>query len=217
MRDLVEEILELIKRQVDDLQEELVAPYVWKKYKDPFKLLISIVLSIRSKEENTFKACENLFSKVKSLEDLLKLSEAEIESLIKPCGLSRQKAKWIKSLAKYYIENGSFPEDLNDLIKLPGVGRKVANVYLAIALNKDVIAVDTHVHRVFNRLGLVSTKTPEETERELYKIVPKRWWRKINEVVVKFGRNICLPRKPKCTVCLVKEYCKYYQKNCRNK
>ena len=208
----IEEILNLVEKQVENIDDELVAHYVWKKYKDPFKLLISIVLSIRSKEENTFKACENLFSKVKSPEDLLNLSEAEIENLIKPCGLSKQKAKWIKDLAKYYIENGNFPENLNDLTKLPGVGRKVANVYLAIALNKDVIAVDTHVHRVFNRIGIISTKTPEEMEQELYRIVPKHWWKKINEIIVKFGRNVCLPKKPKCEVCLIKKYCKYYLK-----
>ena len=207
----INEILRILKKETEKYNEILVSDYVWKKYRDPLKVLIAIVLSIRSKEENTLKSCENLFSKIKTPEDLLNIPEDQVISLIKPCGLPKQKARWIKEIAKYYIDNHyKLPKNTNELIKLPGVGRKVANVYLSVVYGENVIAVDTHVHRIFNRLGIVSTKTPEETEKELYKIIPKRWWKNINKIFVKFGRNVCLPRNPKCEICPIKNKCKYY-------
>ncbi len=220
-------ILRKIENYVKNLNDKLAVPYILEKYKDPFKVLISTVISIRTREEQTIEASEKLFTKAPTPWDILELSDQELESILRKCGLYKQKVKWIKEISRRWIEylrklgirnkDEYKPVKICDesfLLSLPGVGRKVLNVYLSLVCGKDVIAVDTHVHRIANRLGWVNTRTPEETEKQLYKIIPKEYWRKINRLLVLFGRNVC-SYKPKCEICPIKEYCKFYKENKR--
>ncbi|MEM0350302.1 MAG: endonuclease III [Archaeoglobaceae archaeon] len=173
---------------------------------EPFQVLIATILSARTRDEQTARAVERLFSRAKTVEDIAKMEIEEIEDLIRNVGFYRVKAKRIKELAEI-LSKRSFPETLEELLELPGVGRKTANILLSY-LGKPAIAVDTHVHRISNRLGLVKTKRPEETEEELKKLFPKELWSKINYVFVGFGQTVCLPRKPICDECPVSDVCK---------
>lgn len=180
-----------------------------KKTRDPFRLLIGAIISTRTKDEVTAQSVERLFSLVKTPEDLAKLDVSEIEKLIYPCGFYRNKAKILKNLAEILVKDygGKVPDTMEELLKLPGVGRKVANIVLSRAFGKDAIAVDTHVHRISNRLGLVRTKSPEETEKRLMEVVPKEWFSRFNELLVAFGQVICRPISPKCHLCPIESYC----------
>ena len=191
-----------------------VPPHPYKS-REPFRVLIATVISQRTKDEVTYTVAEKLFEKYPLPRDLKNAPTDDIAHLIYPAGFYNQKAKKIKEIAKIIDEDydGKVPDNLEDLLKLPGVGRKTANIVLSRCYDKDVIAVDTHVHRISNRLGWVNTKTPEETERELMKVLPKKYWREINELLVMFGRTICRPVAPKCDVCPIKKYCKYYKEN----
>jgi len=183
--------------------------------KTPFKILISTVLSQRTRDENTIKASKALYKLASTPRKILKLNQKKIEQAIKPAGFYKNKAKTIKKLCKVLIEKhkGEVPSNFQALVALPGVGRKTANCVLVYAFRKPAIPVDTHVHRVSNRLGIVKTKTPEQTEFALVKIVPKRYWIDLNDSFVKFGQQICLPVKPKCPNCPVNKFCDYYQTN----
>jgi len=180
--------------------------FVLERDRDPFKILVSAILSTRTRDEKTAKAVERLFSRVKGIEDLRKMEEEEIAELIRDVGFYRNKAKILKKLAESVRE---VPRTLDELLKLPGVGRKVANIVLSEAFGVDTIAVDTHVHRIANRLGIVRTKNPEETERELRKIVPKKYWRRINRAFVGYGQTVCKPIKPRCDECKLRDTCAY--------
>ncbi len=180
------------------------------KERDPFKVLIKTVLSQRSRDENTDIASEKLFnSGYDNPQALANAKEEELYELIKPAGLYRQKAKKIIQIAKTIVEKhgGKVPDTLEELTSLPGVGRKTANIVLYVAFSKPAIAVDTHVHRISNRLGWVKTKKPEETEKELMKILAKNLWGPINGSMVEFGRRICRPISPKCEECPLKNLC----------
>ena len=183
--------------------------YSFKGKRNPFQILISAILSTRTRDEQTIKVCERLFRIVEKPEDLLKLSEEELADLIREVGFHRTKAKNLRRVAEILVkEYGSkVPDSLEELLKLPGVGRKVANIVLANAFGKPAIAVDTHVHRIANRMGVVRTKRPEETERELMKIVPKELWHKVNKPFVGFGQTVCKPQKPLCEECPFKDVC----------
>jgi len=178
--------------------------------KNPFKVLISCVLSQRSKDEMTDKITNNLFNLINSPNDLLKIENNKLEKILYSIGFYKVKAKRLKEISKILIDNydGMVPDNLNELLKLPGVGRKTANIVITKGFNKDGIAVDTHVHRISNRLGLVKTKKPENTEFELRKIVPKKYWIELNDYLVNFGKNICTPISPKCSICPIEKYCK---------
>ncbi len=180
------------------------------KDRDPFRVLIKTILSQRTKDENTDRAAERLFSAgYDTPEKLAKAKPEEIYDLIRPAGMFRQKAERIIEVSKMIVENfsGNVPDNLEDLLKLPGVGRKTANIVLYVSFGKPALAVDTHVHRISNRLGWVRTKTPEETEFELMKLLPKDLWGPINGSMVEFGRRICLPRNPRCGKCPFKGEC----------
>ena len=211
--DKVNEIIQLMIKTLEknNIKEELASPYIWEKYKDPLKVLITIIISVRTKEEKTFEVSERFFNKFKSLDDIRSAKIDEIKEVLRDIGLYNQKAKWIKEIADLWDYSRQCDEEF--IRKLPGVGRKVANVYLSIVCNKEYIAVDSHVHRISNRIGIVSTKKPEQTEIELYKVISKDYWRDINRLFVIFGRNICKPINPKCEICEVKKLCKYYKKN----
>ena len=179
----------------------------------PFSILIGTILSARTRDENTAKVVKKLFSKYKNAKQLSKAKLNDIEKIIKSIGFYHVKAKRIIDVAKIIHEkyNGKVPDNFENLLDLPGVGRKTANCVLVYAFDKPAIPVDIHVHRISNRLGLVDTKTPEETEFELRKKIPKKYWLKINDTFVMYGQNICKPITPMCDVCKITKNCKYYK------
>jgi endonuclease-3 len=180
---------------------------------DPFQILIGTILSHRTRDENTALAVENLFSVYTTPEELSKADEAEVRELIRPSGFYNMKARNIIRVSKQLVDDfgGKVPDSVEDLLTLHSVGRKTANCVLVYAFNKPAIPVDTHVHRISNRLGLVRTKTPEETEERLVKIVPRRYWLEVNDLFVRFGQTICKPVGPKCARCSLAGTCPYYK------
>ncbi|MFQ5901673.1 MAG: endonuclease III domain-containing protein, partial [Thermodesulfobacteriota bacterium] len=174
-----------------------------QRSKDPFKVLVSCILSLRTKDAVTEQASERLFNIAKSPEDILRLSTEEIEEVIYPVGFYRVKARNIKTISKAMIERfgGRVPDELEGLLSLNGVGRKTANLVLTEGYGKDGICVDTHVHRICNRWGYVKTKTPFDTEMALRKKLPKEYWKVINFLLVVYGQNICKPISPYCSIC----------------
>jgi len=200
------------------LTEELKkynAPVLSKKWqeikKTPFTTLISCILSLRTKDQVTEQASIRLFTKYNTPKTLSKASIDEIEKLIFPVGFYHTKAKRIKNISKTLLEkyNGKVPEDFNELLKLKGVGRKTANIVMVFGFNKkNFIPIDVHCHRIPNRLGWIKTKTPEETETKLKKILPKKYWPDFNHLIVQFGQSICVPVSPFCSKCPIEKYCK---------
>ncbi len=198
--------------KIEEYSKNLKVPLVTLiavKRKSHFSTLISAILSSRTRDEITGKVMENFLKKVKDFNDLKKLKIKEIEKLIYPVGFYKTKAKILKRLSEKIIEkyDGKIPDKFEELVKLPGVGRKVANLILIEIFKKDEICVDTHVHRISNRLGWVSTKKPEETERKLKEIFPREYWNRINRALVAFGQGVCKPLKPLCEVCPAQNFC----------
>ena len=179
----------------------------------PFSILIGTILSARTKDENTTKVVKKLFSRYKTAKALANAKIKDVEKIIKSIGFYHVKAKRIIEVASIINSqyNGKVPKDFEKLVNLPGVGRKTANCVLVYAFDQPAIPVDVHVHRISNRLGLVKTKTPEETEMELMKKIPKRYWLEINDTFVMYGQNICKPISPMCNVCKIKRKCNYYK------
>lgn len=179
----------------------------------PFSILIGTILSARTKDEATTKAVKELFSKYKNPKELAAAKIKDIEKIIKSIGFFHVKSKRIIEVAQiiHTKYKDKVPEDLDTLIQLPGVGRKTANCVLVYAFEKPAIPVDIHVHRISNRLGLVDTKNPEDTEQELMKKIPKKYWIDINDTFVMYGQNICKPISPMCSVCKIKNNCKFYK------
>lgn len=187
-----------------------VAELISIRTNNPEKILLATILSARTKDETTAAASARLFSKIRSLNDLEIIPEKEIQQLIYPVGFYKTKAKHLKQLPKVLKEkfNSKIPETIEELIQLPGVGRKTANLVRAVAFNKPAICVDTHVHRIMNRLGYVKTRNPHETEMALRKKLPKQYWEKLNALFVAFGQTICTPVSPWCSRCPIRQYCK---------
>ncbi len=177
--------------------------------KDPFRVLIATVLSQRTRDEVTDRASEKLFAKYGTPAALEHADVGDIEELIREVGFYRIKAPRIKEIARIINNDfkGKVPSDMETLLSLPGVGRKTANCTLVYGFGKDALAVDTHVHRISNRLGLVKTKTPEETELKLRETLPRKHWKHINELLVRFGQDLCRPVGPKCSECPIAEMC----------
>ncbi|MBU0590579.1 endonuclease III [Candidatus Micrarchaeota archaeon] len=173
----------------------------------PFKILVFTMLSARTKDETTLKVVERLFQYVRTPEQLAKLKTSKLETLLYGVGFYRVKAKNLIETSKTIAKLGKVPDTLESLLQLPGVGRKTANIVLARAFGKNTLGVDVHVHRISNRLGLVKTKKPEETEMALIKIVPKQYLGKLNKSFVAFGQTICLPKTPRCTECPANSIC----------
>jgi endonuclease III len=180
---------------------------------DPFRILISTILSHRTRDENTTKATENLFSVYKTPEQLANADPKIVRSLIKPSGFYNMKTKNIMKAAKQLVDEfgGRVPDNEENLLKLHSVGRKTANCVLVYAFNKPAIPVDTHVHRISNRIGLVRTKKPEETEAALVDAVPRRYWLELNDLFVRFGQTTCKPIGPHCGACTLRGSCVYYR------
>ena len=179
----------------------------------PFSILIGTILSARTKDESTARVSKELFKKYKTAKQLGGAKIKDIEKIIKSIGFYHVKARRIIEVSKIIDSQykGKVPDNLEKLVELPGVGRKTANCVLVYAYEKPAIPVDIHVHRISNRLGLVQTKNPEETEFELMKKIPKKFWLDINDTFVMYGQNICKPISPMCNVCKIKNSCKYYK------
>ncbi len=179
---------------------------------DPFKILIGTILSARSRDENTSKIVRKLFQKYKNALELSNADLNDIKSIIHSIGFYNTKSERIKQASKIIVEkfHGIVPSELEDLLSLPGVGRKTANCVLVYAFNKPAIPVDTHVHRISNRIGIVKTQDVKKTEEELIKIVDKKYWLILNNIFVIYGQNICLPIRPKCQICSLKGICNFY-------
>ena len=179
----------------------------------PFKILIGTVLSARTRDENTTKAVTKLFKVYGTPQKLAKAKVKDVEKMIKSVGFYHVKSRRIIEVANIILSkyHGKVPADIDKLVEIPGVGRKTANCVLVYAFEKPAIPVDTHVHRISNRLGLVNTKTPEETEMELREKVPKKYWLPINNTFVMYGQNICKPISPMCNVCKIRNICDYFK------
>ena len=176
---------------------------------DPFLVLVATILSTRTKDETTSEVCDRLFKVVRQPRDFDRLTVKALERLIFPIGFYRTKAKHLKQLPAALDEHfgGRIPEEIDDLCKLSGVGRKVANLVRAVAFNKPAIRVDVHVHRICNRLGLLKTRAPFDTEMRLRKMLPRRYWITWNGFLVSFGQTVCTPLRPKCDICPIRRYC----------
>ena len=179
----------------------------------PFSILIGTILSARTKDESTTRVSKELFKKYKTAKQLANAKIKDVEKIIKSIGFYHVKARRIIEVSKIIDSQykGKVPDNLEKLVELPGVGRKTANCVLVYAYEKPAIPVDIHVHRISNRLGLVQTKNPEETEFELMKKIPKKFWLDINDTFVMYGQNICKPITPMCNVCKIKNSCNYYK------
>lgn len=180
-----------------------------KKKQDPFKILISTILSARTRDSNTRNATERLFAKYNTPQLIAEAPIDELEELVKVSGFYKVKAARIKEVSKILFDDyeSKVPADFEELINLPGVGAKTANCVLVYAFKVPAIPVDTHVYRICNRLSWTQAKNPEQTEKTLKKIVPKKLWIKINPVFVRFGQQICLPINPKCDTCPLSKIC----------
>jgi endonuclease-3 len=180
-----------------------------RKKRDPFKILMSTILSLRTKDEVTEEASKRLFAIADTPRDLSKTPVRRIERAIYPVGFYKTKARSIKRIAAEIDRDhaGVVPDSIDELLKFKGVGRKTANLVVTLGYGKDGICVDTHVHRVSNRLGLVKTKTPEQTEFALMNVLPRKHWIGYNELLVSFGQKVCKPISPLCSACPLEKKC----------
>ncbi|MFO8109264.1 MAG: endonuclease III [Thermoplasmata archaeon] len=178
----------------------------------PFEVLIATILSQRTKDVNTHKASKDLFQRFPNPKELAEAPLDEVKDLIYITGFYNVKAERIKEVAGIIHEeyDDRVPEDIDLLLELPGVGRKTANCVLVYGFGEAAIPVDTHVHRISNRLGMADADTPEKTEQQLEETMPRRYWIEINKLMVEFGKSICRPRKPKCNMCPLTDMCSYY-------
>lgn len=176
---------------------------------DPFKVLISTIISLRTKDEITLKSSLKLFNHADTPEQLLEFPLEELERIIFPAAFYKRKAVIIKEICEKLVNvyKSKVPENINDLLKLKGIGRKTATLVMIEGFGKNEVCVDTHVHRITNRIGLVKTKSPDKTEIELKKIIPVKYWVKLNEILVVYGQKICKPISPLCSSCFIDKYC----------
>ena len=198
-------IIEILKKTYPDATCSL-------DFKTPFELGIAVMLSAQCTDERVNKITPILFKRYKTPEDIINSSLEEIEEIIKPCGFYKNKAKNVLGYSKMIVEkyNGKMPETMEELVKLPGIGRKSANVIMLEAFNNPQgIAVDTHAKRIANRIGLSKEKEPLKIEQDLIKLIPKKYFKDVNHILVWHGRNICNARRPQCEKCPIRKYCEY--------
>jgi endonuclease-3 len=201
-------VLRRIRKEYPKFRMPIVTELVSRK-KDPYRVLISCLLSLRTKDEVTSLAQERLFREADTPERMADMERERIEELIYPVGFYRNKAKVLQEVSRTLIEehDGAVPDDLDELLRLKGVGRKTANLVITMGYDKPGICVDTHVHRITNRFGYVQTRTPDETEMALRTKLPKEHWVEINDLLVTWGQNICKPISPLCSKCAVFDLC----------
>jgi|TARA_B100001964_G_C14063051_1_gene522294 endonuclease-3 len=205
----ISKIISLLKKQIKQF-ENPISTEIGDRTRDPFQVLISCILSLRTKDTTTGPAAKRLFKLAKTPKGMLKLTNKQIEKAIFPVGFYPTKAKYIKKTCKSLIDNytSKVPHKEEELLKLPGIGRKCMGIVMCYGFNKNShIPVDTHVHKIANRLGWVRTKTPEKTEIQLTKTIPKKYWHDLNNLLVAHGQNICVPISPYCSKCSIKKYC----------
>lgn len=204
----IDKVVKQLREDLRDLPDPSVT-LVGKRWKSPFLVLISCILSLRTKDQTTLPASERLFKVADTPPSMLQLSTKKIEKLIYPVGFYKTKAIRIKEICQGIIEryDGKVPDDLDELLTLKGVGRKTANLVLTEGFGKLGVCVDTHVHRISNRFGYVKTSTPEQTETALRKKLPKKFWIEYNSLLVVWGQNICHPTSPWCSKCGVYKCC----------
>ena len=201
-------VMKVLEEEVNLLGLPIVTE-MSRRRRDPYRILISTLLSLRTKDETTREAAKRLLEKAPTAEKLLRLREETIRELIYPVGFYKTKAVVLKDVCRAILNQhgGKVPDDLDTLLELKGVGRKTANLVITLGYGKPGICVDTHVHRISNRLGYVRTKNPEETEFALRKKLPPRYWIPINDYLVAYGQNICKPVSPFCSRCRLVSYC----------
>ncbi len=204
-----------ITEKINKIMAELERCYSLRVFEgnNPYRVLIRTILSQRTRDENTDQASALLFSKHQTIEEIAEADVEDLEQLVHKAGFYHVKARRIKMVSQILLEDydGLVPDDVDELLNLPGVGRKTANCVLVYGFKKPAVCVDVHVHRISNRLGLVDTKYPEQTEIELIKVVPKYYWIELNDLLVQFGQTICRPVSPLHDECPISEWCKYYQ------
>lgn len=205
----LEKILRILKQEIKKWKVPAVGVIAEEAVDRPFETLVSCLLSLRTKDAVTEVASRMLLGRASTPQAILRLSEKTIEKLIYPVGFYRTKAKNLKRICKIIINqyDGRVPGTIDELLKLPGVGRKTANLVVTVGYDDYGICVDTHVHRISNIWGYVKTKTPEETEFALRKKLPKKYWKTFNDILVTFGQNLCVPVSPWCSRCPVEKNC----------
>jgi len=209
MNSEIEKIITIIRETVQKWREPVVTE-ITKRSRDPFKILISTIISLRTKDNVTREASKRLYEIADTPEKMLEHSTESIEKAIFPAGFYKNKAKTIHNISKILIKkyNGIVPDDIDELLTIKGIGRKTANLVVTMGYCKEGICVDTHVHRISNRLGYVATKNPTETEFALREKLPKQFWVEYNDLLVTFGQNLCVPISPHCSRCPIHNYCK---------
>ena len=185
-----------------------------EKFKDPFKVLICCILSLRTNDKTTYPCSLRMLELGTTPKDFLTIDVETLAKAIYPVGFYKNKAQQILDISKELVEkfNSKVPDSIEELVKFKGVGRKTANLVMAKGYCEPAICVDVHVHRISNRLGWVKTQTPDETEMELRKLIPKKYWLDLNTILVTFGQNLCKPQRPMCTECPIREYCESFQR-----
>lgn len=202
----IDKIVSLLK-DAKQPQSEFVK--LMDSFKNPYLVLIACILSLRTNDKTTYPATLRMLELAKTPKEMKNVSVEDLSKAIYPVGFYENKARQIIELSKTIDEElgGKVPDEIEDLIKFKGVGRKTANLVLSLGFNKPAICVDVHVHRIFNRLGYIKTKTPEETEFALREKLPQKYWIDINTLLVTHGQNVCKPIKPKCSECPIARYC----------
>jgi endonuclease III len=205
----LDKVIKILRKEVKKYTIPIVT-LIAQNEGNPFQVLISTILSLRTKDKTTAEAAKRIFKLSKDPLTMSKLTTKQIEKTIYPVGFYITKAKRIKEICKILLNkyNGKVPNNMEKLLELPGVGRKTANLVLTEGFNAEGLCVDTHVHRISNRFGLIKTKNPEETEFALRKILPKKYWIEYNMLLVTYGQNICRPISPWCSKCPISKYCK---------
>ena len=204
-----DKIMKILEKEYEKLDSPVVT-LIAETHKNPFMVLISTLISLRTRDEVTIEVCRDLFEILKEPIDYKKLTIEELENIIKKCGFYRNKARTIYDICKTLVEeyDSIVPNDIDELLKFKGVGRKTANLVLSEGYNLPGMCVDVHVHRISNRLGVLKSKTPDETELILRKILPIDYWNNYNTYLVAYGQKICRPISPHCSNCKLKDICK---------
>ncbi len=210
----IAEVIDIVEQDTRKYRETALMGV--SRRRDPYQVLVSCIISLRTRDETTSAASARLFSRAATPEDMLRLSAEEIGSLIKPSNYYKTKARNILKISHILVNDydSRVPGTIGELLKLPGVGRKTANIVVVFGHGKMGMPIDTHCHRIPNRLGWVHTKTPEQTEAKLRELIPRTHWMKFNDIFVTFGQNVCKPVRPLCNKCPVTKYCNHYTEYC---
>jgi endonuclease-3 len=205
--EAIHPVIEILREEVAKLREPAVTQV--SRQRDPYKVLVSCIISLRTKDEVTRESSKRLFQAAGDPAAMYSLSQSRIEKLIYPAGFYRVKANNIREISRILIAEygGRVPDEIDDLLKFPGVGRKTANLVVSMGFGKPGICVDTHVHRISNRLGYVETRNPKETEFALRDKLPPQYWMDVNDLLVTYGQNICTPISPHCSTCRLAPHC----------